>query len=118
MLIAPRLDVEVSSLVLRQISLACFLLVLPREELVPSLTERGHLLRAATFSIACKRWSRFMGSTDDVLSSLVELELSGIPIHAWETSTASQLLSPFAWIRCVHPDMFGLANLAVFRCTA
>jgi hypothetical protein len=43
-LIAPRLDVEVSSLVLRQISLTSFLLILPREELVPSLTERRPLL--------------------------------------------------------------------------
>jgi hypothetical protein len=76
------------------------------------------LLRTTFFSIVCKSWSRLAGSTGSVLPSLVEFEISGIPINAWDTSMTAQLLSPFAWIRCVHLDTVGLMVLAVFRCTA
>jgi hypothetical protein len=107
MLIAPRLEVEIPSLVLRQLSSSSFLLFLPRVEMVLSLTEQCPLLQAATFSIACKRWSRFADSTGGVLPSLVEFELKGIPTHAWESSIVAQLLSPFACIRRVHPGMLG-----------
>jgi hypothetical protein len=117
-LIAPQLEVEIPSLVLRQLSSSSFLLFLPRVEMVLSLTEQCPLLRVATFSIACKRWSRFTDSTGGVLPSLVEFELRGIPTHAWESSTVAQLLSPFAWIRRVHLDTLGLMDLTIFRCTA
>jgi hypothetical protein len=116
-LIAPRLEVEIASLVLQQLSSSRFLLFLPRVEMVVLLTEWRPLLRAATFSIACKRWPRFTDSTGGALPSLVEFELRGIPPHAWESSTMVQLLSPFAWIRRVHPNTLGLMDLAVFHCT-
>jgi hypothetical protein len=87
-------------------------------EMVLSLTERRPLLRATTFSISCKRWSRFAGSTRGILPNSVEIKLRGIHIHAWETSTAAQLLRPFAWIQNVHPDTTGCADLTAFRCTA
>jgi hypothetical protein len=86
--------------------------------MIPTLTERRPLLRATSFSIACKRWSRFSGSSGGLLPCLVDFQLQGIPVHAWEASTAAQLLSPFAWIRSVHPAMSELATLADFRCTA
>jgi hypothetical protein len=35
---------------------------------------------------------------------LIEVEFTGIPAHAWELSTAEQLLNPFAWVYQVHED--------------
>jgi hypothetical protein len=82
-LIAPRLDVETASLVLRQVSPSSFLLVLPSQEMIPALTEQRPLLRTTSFSIACKRWSRFSGSSGGLLPCLVDFQLQGIPVHAW-----------------------------------
>jgi hypothetical protein len=117
-LIAPRLGVEVNSFVLRRLSSSSFILVLPNVELVWALVDRRPLLRTATFSIACKSWSRLAGSTGGVLPSLVEFGLTRFSIHARESTTAAQLLSPFAWMRSVHADTLGLTNLSVFQCTA
>jgi hypothetical protein len=117
-LIAPWLEMEATSLVLRQVVPLVFLLVLCLMEMVAPLVDRRPLLRAATFSIACKRWSRFAGSMAGIMPTLVEFELQGIPNHVWETSTAAELLSPFAWIRQVQPDTVRLLYLTAFRCTA
>jgi hypothetical protein len=117
-LIAPRLEVEADSLVLRKTSNSSYVLLLPRVELATILTDRWSMLRAANFSIACKRWTRRMGSTGGLLPSLIDLELRGIPIHAWETSTVVQLLNPFAWVRQGHPDTLALIDLSAFRSTA
>lgn len=34
----------------------------------------------------------------------VEVELLGIPAHAWELATTEQLLNDFCWIGGLHPD--------------
>jgi hypothetical protein len=52
-----------------------FILILPRVEMMLPLVDRRPLLRAATFSIACKHWSRFAGSTGGTLPTMVEFEL-------------------------------------------
>ena len=59
-----------------------------------------------------------MESKGALLPVLINVELQGIPIHAWETSTVDHLLNPFAWIHQVHPDTLNLKNVAVFRCSA
>jgi hypothetical protein len=115
--ITPRVGVEVNSLVLRRLSSSSFIPALPNVELVWALVDRRPLLRTATFSIACKSWSRLAGSTGGVLPSLVEFGLTGIPIHAWESTTAAQLLSPFAWMWFVHAYTLGPMDLSVFLCT-
>jgi hypothetical protein len=74
-LITPRLDIEASSLILRQVSSSNFLLVLPSLELILYLTEHRPLLRTASFSIACKRWSRFRDSSSGTLPCLVDFQL-------------------------------------------
>jgi hypothetical protein len=117
-LIVPQLDVEVASLALRCSSPSSFFLVLPNVEMVTTVVERRPLLRVASFSIACKRWSRFMGSVGGILPHFVNFELRGIPVHAWETVTAAQLLSPFAWVHHIHPAIVELEDLTIFRCLA
>jgi hypothetical protein len=117
-LLAPRLEMEASSLVLRRVSASNYLLVLPCRDKVEELAGRWATLRAGSFSVVCKKWSRLMESRGALLPVLINVELQGIPIHAWETSTVDHLLNPFAWIHQVHPDTLNLKNVAVFRCSA
>jgi hypothetical protein len=116
-LIAPWLEAEPTSMVLRQVAPQTFRLILPRLEMVMPLVDHRPLLHAATFSIACKRWTRFASSVGGILPTLVEFELRGILAHAWETSTTTQILNPFAWIHEVHPDTLGPVNRTAFWCT-
>jgi hypothetical protein len=117
-LIVPHLNVAASVLVLRHFTPSSYLLFVPRLEMVTTLVECQPLLCAASFSIACNRWSRFAGSIGGLLPSLVEIEIRVIPFHAWETVTAAQLLNPFAWIRHVHSDTLELVYLSIFWCTS
>jgi hypothetical protein len=117
-LLAPRLEMEASSLVLRRVSASNYLLVLPCRDKVEELAGRWATLRAGSFSVVCKKWSRLMESRGALLPVLINVELQGIPIHAWETSTVDHLLNPFAWIHQVHPNTLNLKDVAVFRCSA
>jgi len=50
------------------------------------------------------RWTRFLHSTAGGLSTAIEIELRGIPAHAWDLSTADLLLDEFCWIEGIHPS--------------
>jgi len=115
--IALKLDAEASSLVLRQFTKANLLLMLPNERLALVLTERWSLIRSSTFSLLSKKWSKFLGSSGVSLPIPVEVQLTGIPLHAWELSTVQQLLNQCVWVHEVHPDTLELRNLDVFRCS-
>jgi hypothetical protein len=70
-LIAPWLEMEATSLVLRHVAPLVFILARPLMEMVAPLVDRRPLLCAATFSIACKRWCRFVGSTGGILPTFL-----------------------------------------------
>jgi hypothetical protein len=114
--LASRLEVDEGSLVIRQLS-ASFLLMLLSDRLVQQLCGRWSVVRANSFSLSCKRWSRLMNSSGSTLPQLLEVELDGIPVHAWEVPTVESLLSPFAWIESVHEDTLQLRNLSSFCCS-
>jgi hypothetical protein len=61
-LIVTWLEVEPATMILQQAARLMFLLTLPSIKLVVPLIDRRPLLRAATFSVACKQWTRFVGS--------------------------------------------------------
>jgi hypothetical protein len=103
---------------LRRVSASNYILVLPDRDKVEELVGRWATLRAGAFSVVCKKWSRLMESKGALLPVLINLEIRGIPIHAWETSTVDHLINPFAWIHNVHPDTLNLKDVAVFRCSA
>jgi hypothetical protein len=48
----------------------------------------------------------------------VDFELHDIPTHAWGSSMAARLLSPFAWVRHVHQASLESMDLEIFRCSA
>lgn len=114
--VAQKLEVNSDSLILRQLAHGHFLLMLPTLHSVDQLTSRWSTIRAGAFSLHCKRWSRFYGSSGASLPIPVEFELSGIPIHAWELSTVQHILNPFAWVQKVHEETLELKNLEAFRC--
>ena len=118
--IATRLEVVASSLVLRQASASSYLLFLPDLAMVERLVGLQHPIRSSgvNFSLLCKRWSRLSGGESRVLPILLDIELRDIPNHVWETSTVDRLLSPHAWVQQVHPDTLGLVDLSCFRCLA
>jgi hypothetical protein len=92
-LIAPRLEVEAATLVLRRLSSSSFLLVLPRMEMVVILTEGRSVLLAASFFVTCKQWTRLLGSLGGILPALVDFELRGIPVHAWRPRQRPEFLA-------------------------
>jgi hypothetical protein len=49
---------------------------------------------------------------------MIELELEGISLHSWETTTMEHLINSFAWIYKVRSATSDLRDLDVFRCTA
>lgn len=119
-LIAARIDVVASSLVLRQASSSSYLLVLPDLTLVERLVGLRQPICSSgySFSLLCKRWSRLSDAQGRVLPFLIDIELRGIPNHVWETSIVNRFLSPHAWVQQVHPDTLGLVDLSCFRCLA
>jgi hypothetical protein len=94
--VAQKLEVNSNSLILRKLAHAHFLLMLPTLQFADQLTLRWNTICAGAFSLHCKSWSMFFGSSSASLPIPVELKLRGIPIHAWELTTVQQLLNPFA----------------------
>lgn len=54
-LLSPGMEIPEDSLILHRLSPSSFLLFLPSEELAQRLDERCSILRAATFTMVCKR---------------------------------------------------------------
>jgi hypothetical protein len=52
------------------------------------------------------------------LSSLIDVEIRGILAHAWEHSTAEQLLRDSCWIQELHPDTEAKHDLHSFQLRA
>jgi hypothetical protein len=102
--IAMKLEVDVVSLVLRQVSVNQYLLMLPN-------------LLLEIFSLHLKKWSKLFGLSGASLLVQVEFELSGISVHAWELDTVQHMLNPYASVENVPTDSVELKDLAVFRCS-
>jgi hypothetical protein len=49
------------------------------------------------------------------LPSLVELEIYGLPLHAWELSTVQQQLNLSVWVHEIHQSTLILKDLPCFR---
>lgn len=53
-----------------------------------------------------------------MLWHMVQIELEGIPLHAWGGTTAQNLLRPYCLVESIDPHMAARHDLAVFRLTA
>lgn len=103
--IANRFEVEVSLLSLQRFGDARYLLILPSAELTERIFNGGRPLFITPLRLHVMRWSRFVGSAASSMLDLpVEVDIRGIPAHAWELPTAELLLSDHCWIGRVHPE--------------
>lgn len=101
---AKRFEIEVSSLSLRRFGDARFLLILPNAELAERVYNGGRPFITSELRVHVMRWSRLLNSTASSLPSPVEVDIRGIPAHAWDFSTAELLLCDHGWIGSAHPD--------------
>jgi hypothetical protein len=92
-----------------------FLLLLPDEETTEWVFDGGKPLHGPWFSLQFKKWTRFVHVTEISLPSLVDIEIRGIPAHAWERSTAEQLLRDSCWIVELHQETLDKQDLSSFQ---
>jgi len=83
---------------------ASFLLILPSAALAELVYNGGRPIITTSIHLHVMRWTRFLHSTAGGLSTAIEIELRGIPTHAWDLSTADLLLDEFCWIEGIHPS--------------
>ncbi|KAI5008234.1 hypothetical protein ZWY2020_009282 [Hordeum vulgare] len=74
-----------------------------------------HFISSARFSLSLRPWCKLAHAGAGELEYRVELELRGIPAHAWLLSTAEHLLGDSCWIERLHPRTRSREDMAVFR---
>jgi hypothetical protein len=82
-----------------------------------------YLKPGVTFHVPCftlqfKKWSHFIHAEGTALPSLVDVEIRGIPVHAWERSAAEQMLSESCCVQELHPDTMAKQELSSFQLCA
>ncbi|KAF8719878.1 hypothetical protein HU200_024639 [Digitaria exilis] len=99
-----------------------FLLILPNVSTADRVLNGGRPVVGPEFSFQFKRWSRLVNASCTELPVLVDVELRGVPAHAWDKKTAAQLLGDSCWICSLHQDTVDRRDLTAFKvsgwCTA
>ncbi|KAG2642375.1 hypothetical protein PVAP13_2KG216930, partial [Panicum virgatum] len=115
--IAQRFEIEERSLSLSPLGLASLLLISPDEQSASRILNDGRALIIPACRIHAKRWTRFLSSTAGNLPCATEIELRGIPAHAWDVhvDTASQLLNDCCLPCGILPGMEGRRDVLRLR---
>lgn len=95
-----------------------FLLVLPDCDVAETVFNRGQPLHGLGVSLYIKWWSQLPHADGASLPAVIDLELHGIPAHAWEMSMAQHLLNGSCWVRSLHLEMATRQGLSVFHVAA
>ena len=74
--------------------------------------------RAGRFRLLIHPWSRLAGGEPVTTRFLVNIDMVGIPDHAWCRASAETLLSPFCDVVDLAPASETLADMCVFRLSA
>uniref|UniRef100_A0A453LHQ1 Uncharacterized protein n=1 Tax=Aegilops tauschii subsp. strangulata TaxID=200361 RepID=A0A453LHQ1_AEGTS len=74
--------------------------------------------RAAKFRLLIHPWSRLAGAEPVSLRKSVDIEITGIPEHGWDISSAVQLLAPFCLVDRLAPETLNGSDMSVFWLTA
>lgn len=82
--IAHRVEIEETQLILCRFGLVNFLLILPSLDLAESVYNGGRAFVTPAFHLHIMRWTRFLYSCTAFLLSAAEVEVRGIPTHAWD----------------------------------
>jgi hypothetical protein len=78
-----------------------FIIFLPDSATTDRVFNTGKPLHAPGFSVFFWHWTRVAHGQAAALPAFVELELRGIPAHAWSKSTAQWLLGCSCWVQSV-----------------
>lgn len=95
-----------------------FFVFLGDDATVARLVRAGPSTGAGGPRLHLRRWTRQAFAAGAALPVLVDVELRGIPAHAWEMSTAGNLLNPYAWPQVLHPATRNREDYSVFRLSA
>jgi hypothetical protein len=91
-----------------------FLLLLLNRVTADRVLNGSSPLHAPGFSLLFKRWTRLANAAATVLLIAVDVELHGVPAHAWELSTAQVLLDGSCLVRAPLPDTAAQCDLSAF----
>jgi hypothetical protein len=80
-----------------------FLVFFPDEDTVSRVLNGGKIFRGPQFDLVFKRWTRCANASTTSLPVLLDVEIRGIPAHAWSRATAEQLLRDSCIIDELHP---------------
>jgi hypothetical protein len=117
--LASRFDLDADALRLRRAAPGSFIVLFPSEELAGQVFSGGPSLFVPPLRLHIKRWTRqAFASGGSVLSSLIDVELRGIPAHLWGLETAEVLLGPYCLVQGLHPDSISGEDLSVIRLSA
>jgi hypothetical protein len=95
-----------------------FLLFLPDEDTASRIFNGGRLFTGPRFCLMFKRWSRFSHASMSRMSHLVDVQIRGIPEHAWSCSTAEAVLNDSCHIVEIHSDTLMKKSLSSFTVRA
>jgi hypothetical protein len=95
-----------------------YLLVLPDKATVVVVFNDDHPIQFPPFTVVCRWWSCFKGATGAALPNLVDVELSGVPVHVWELEMIEHLLDEWCWVSNLHLDTVNRRNYAAFQLRA
>jgi hypothetical protein len=95
-----------------------FIAFLPDCATADRVYNAGAAMHDPGFSVFFQRWTRVAHGLAATLPTFVELEIRGIPAHAWSKSTTQQLLGPLSWVQSVLPVTEARSDLADFRLSA
>ena len=70
------------------------------------------------FTLRFAPWNRQLQAVRCTMRQRVQLELSGIPVHAWSRTTAGALLGTTAWIEGLSSSTVSRDDLRTFYVTA
>jgi hypothetical protein len=116
--VARGFSIDENSMAISRTASEDFLLRLPSLATADRVFNDGAPFQGPGFTLFFKRWTRLVGAEAAALPVSVEVEFRGIPAHAWERSTAQQLLGGAGWVQQVHDDTAARRDLSVFRVSA
>jgi hypothetical protein len=117
--VAQNFNLVVESLEVVVVKPEDFIVFLPDIATTDQVFNGGAPLQALGFPLFFRRWTRVARCEAAALPTFIQVELHGIPAHAWERSTAQQLLgSSSCWVQELHADTEARRDLSVFCLSA
>lgn len=114
--LAFKFEVEAASLRLHRSGAEEFIVIVADEARMAS--NSGPHSSSVPFRVHCKWWTRQAHASAAVHPLLMNVELEGVPAHAWEVATAENLFNPYGWLKQIHSDTRRRLDYSAFKFTA